>query len=181
MQRNELLRKLKTYSPFDAHETSMAEKIISFIETHPACFERSLQIGHITGSSCIVNAMRTKTLLTHHAKLNKWLQPGGHSDGDADILRVALREALEESGMKQIVSVTDEIFDVDIHEIPERTNEPAHFHYDIRFLFEADERQPLKISSESKNLAWVSLSEIQHYTTEESVLRMVRKLSSRTW
>ncbi|MFA5834975.1 MAG: NUDIX hydrolase [Bacteroidota bacterium] len=178
MHRNNLLQKLRTYHPADTHEMSMHQRIIEFVETQPECFERTLLIGHITASALIVNRQRTHTLMTHHHKLEKWLQLGGHSDGDPDPLNVALREAEEESGIKGIIPVSKDIFDVDVHPIPARKNEPEHFHYDIRFLFEANDSHELTITAESKDLAWIPLYTIENYTTEESILRMVRKLQA---
>jgi 8-oxo-dGTP pyrophosphatase MutT (NUDIX family) len=176
MHRNGLLQNLSAYIPSDPHERTMLLRIIEFVNAHSDCFERTLSIGHITASALIVNKQRTHTLLTHHHKLEKWLQLGGHSDGDPDPLSVALREAEEESGLKNVKPVSEAILDVDVHPIPARKHEPDHFHYDIRFLFEADDTEPLTISSESKDLAWVPLQEIENYTTEESILRMVRKV-----
>lgn len=176
MHRTTLLTLLEGYVPDDNQEKEMKNRIISFVHKNSLCFDRSLQIGHITASAMIVNRERTLALFTHHNKLNKWLQLGGHSDGDSNSLNVALREAEEESGLRSIVPVTENIFDVDVHEIPARKNEPAHFHYDIRFLFEAESTEPLLISSESNDLAWIRLDEIEQFTTEESVLRMVRKI-----
>ncbi len=178
MHRNSLLTKLNNYHPADAHEQQMRRRIVEFVEAHPNCFDRSLLIGHITASAFIVNHNRTHTLLTHHHKLEKWLQLGGHSDGNSDTLNVALREAREESGLKSVRTVSEEIFDMDVHEIPAGKNEPAHFHYDIRFLFEADETEPLTVTNESKDLAWIALDNITDYTTEESLLRMVRKIKT---
>jgi 8-oxo-dGTP pyrophosphatase MutT (NUDIX family) len=153
----------------------MRARLQSFVASYEDCFERSLQIGHVTGSAWIVDRDRSHTLLTHHGKLDKWLQLGGHADGESDILRVALREAEEESGITGIRAVSDAIFDVDIHLIPARRSEPEHFHYDVRFLFEADRNVPLKITNESKDLQWVMLDQVEQLTREESVLRMVRK------
>ena len=178
MHRNLLLRQLHSYRPADGHETEMLGRITAFVEANPDCFERSQLTGHITASALIVNKERTRTLMTHHHKLNKWLQLGGHADGDPDPLHTAMREAEEESGLKTIVAVSENIFDVDVHPIPARENEPAHFHYDIRFLFEADDSQELTITAESKELAWIPLKEIETFTMEESILRMVRKLHS---
>lgn len=177
MHRDPLLHLLRSYRASDAHESAMRDRIIAFIEAHPDCFERSLLVGHITGSAMIVNRQRTHTLLTHHGKLDKWLQLGGHSDGDPDTLAVARREAEEESGLRGLAAVSDEVFDVDVHPIPARKLEPEHFHYDVRFLFEADDAEPLVITSESKELAWVPLAELERYTTEESMLRMARKIA----
>ena len=178
MSKHLLLEKLYSYSSDNPHEEAMRKRIIRFVEEHDDCFERTLLVGHITGSALIVNKQRTHTLMTHHQKLDKWLQLGGHSDGDPNTMNVALREAREESGLQNIDSVSDEIFDVDVHEIPVRKNEPTHFHYDIRFLFEADDVQELIRTTESKNLLWIPLEKMEEYTTEESVLRMARKVLS---
>ena len=176
MHRNPLLAKLKRHLPIDQHEHSMLERILNFVKENPNCFDRTLLIGHITGSAFIVNKKKTHTLMTHHQKLDKWLQLGGHSDGDPNTLNVALREALEESGLKNIMPISEDIFDVDVHEIPARKNEPTHYHYDIRFLFEADDTEKLIITNESNDLRWILLEQMENYTKEESVLRMVRKI-----
>lgn len=139
------------------------------------CFERELLIGHVTGSAWIVSRDRKRTLLTHHRKLDRWLQPGGHVDGNPDVAGAALREAEEESGLADLALVSGEIFDIDIHPIPERGDEPAHFHYDCRFLIEAQGSEKYAVSDESHDLTWVELAEVAQYNDEESVLRMVRK------
>ncbi len=153
----------------------MFEELRRFVLENEDCFERSHRSGHITGSAWVVDLHRQKVLLTHHHRLNKWMQLGGHADGDPDILRVALREAREESGVQDIRSLSDSIYDVDVHEIPARGIEPAHCHYDVRFLFEADADLPLSITPESKALAWVRLDDVAGLTNERSVLRMVEK------
>ena len=136
---------------------------------------RSLAIGHVTGSVWVIDRERSCALLTHHRKLDKWLQPGGHADGDPDILRVALREAREESGLEAIQAVSEQIFDIDIHTIPARGREPEHLHYDVRFLIEADRGAPLAVSEESRSLAWIPLGRIVELNPEESIARMVAK------
>jgi 8-oxo-dGTP pyrophosphatase MutT (NUDIX family) len=114
-------------------------------------------------------------LLLHHGKLNRWLQPGGHADGDFDLARVALRETEEESGLTRLRLIQSEIFDLDIHEIPPRGTEPAHLHFDVRYLIIADSAERLVLSDESHAVEWVELSRLNEYTTESSVLRMARK------
>lgn len=147
----------------------------AFVRRQLDCFERTcFDDGHVTGSAWVVCPRRRRVLLTHHRKLGKWLQLGGHSDGDAHTLRVAQREAEEESGLT-VKPINKSVFDIDIHIIPARGDDPEHKHYDVRFLFEADDRAPLTISGESNDLRWVFLDELQNLTTEESVLRMVRK------
>ena len=175
MHRTTLLNKLRDYQPYDQHERDMYETLVRFVETERNCFDRDLPTGHITGSSWIIDRSHTKALLTHHFKLDRWLQLGGHADGDPDVLRVAMREAREESGIEHIRPLTEAIFDVDVHPIPARDMEPRHLHYDVRFLLEADADSPLVISGESKDLAWVCLTDIAQITTERSITRMVTK------
>lgn len=176
MHRKDLTNKITVYNPEFDEEVKFRVSFLSFIRQHTDCFERSLKIGHITGSAWIINQSRDKALLTHHRKLNRWLQLGGHADGDSDIIRVASKEAEEESGLKSLRLLETNIFDIDIHTIPARKEDPEHLHYDVRFLFEADENEELIVSNESKELAWVSFDELKKVTNEnDSILRMVKK------
>lgn len=135
MNRHDLVNHLKRHTPADADEADSLAKTIAFIESEPQAFERRLQKGHVTGSALLAGP-DGKVLLMHHKALDKWLQFGGHADGDENILRVAIREAEEESGIGDLTLLSDGIADVDIHMIPDRPakNEPAHLHYDIRFI-----------------------------------------------
>lgn len=176
MQRNALLQLLENYQPYTQEETLFKEQMIDFVQENPTCFERSLLIGHITGSAWIVDKSRKFTLLTHHRKLDKWFQTGGHCDGDSDVLNVAMKEALEETGLSDIQMISFNIFDIDIHEIPERKGVPTHLHYDVRFLLEADMNEPLIISSESSDLAWLELTKVAELNDSQSIMRMVSKI-----
>jgi 8-oxo-dGTP pyrophosphatase MutT (NUDIX family) len=161
--------------PLGGEESKAVEETIAFIGAHPDCLFRTCLEGHLTGSAWIVSADRTRTLLTHHGKLGKWLQLGGHADGDPDLLAVALREAREESGLSRLALVDTRLFDVDRHWIGGRGPEPGHWHHDLRFLIEADPAEPLQISPESKALAWVDIADVAGLNPEESMSRMVRK------
>lgn len=163
----------------DDHEAAMTAATLSFVAENHDCLWRTQLSGHLTGSAWILNPERTRTLLTHHRKLDKWLQLGGHADGDPDLAAVARREAQEESGLARLRLVSPEIFDLDRHWIPERKSEPAHWHFDLRFLLEADPSEPLVVSSESKDLAWIELDAVSRFTPEESIARMVRKTQVR--
>lgn len=167
----------------------MTQATIDFVEQYPNCFDRSLLSGHITGSAWIVSPDRQQTLLIHHRKLDRWLQPGGHADGDPDVAAVALREAQEETGLTTLtvvappgdnsnsdISQTVAILDVDIHPIPARNEVPEHLHYDIRFLVEADPTEPLGFSDEINNIQWFTLETASNYTDSESIIRLIRKM-----
>ena len=169
-----LLDKLARYRPLDADDAARARRLAAFVESTPRCFDRANATGHVTGSAWLVDAAGRRVLLTHHRKLNLWLQLGGHADGDADTLRVALREASEESRLEKISPVSEEIFDVDVHPIPARGAEPAHLHYDVRFALRAlDDR--FTVGEESFDLAWIDIARLAEKTTEPSMLRMAAK------
>jgi 8-oxo-dGTP pyrophosphatase MutT (NUDIX family) len=178
MHRRAVLKLLRAHAArvSDPHEAAMTAETLCFVETEPDCLLRSCAPGHLTGSAWIVDSAREHTLLTHHVKLNKWLQLGGHADDDGDLAAVAVREAGEESGLTKLRLTSTGIFDLDRHWIPERKTEPAHWHYDLRFMIEADPAEPLvRAANESKELAWVSLAEVARLNAEESMARMVRK------
>jgi 8-oxo-dGTP pyrophosphatase MutT (NUDIX family) len=182
VDRTSFLQHLAAYRPFDLKEAEMRDRMHAFVSEQDLCFDRALQIGHITASCWIVNALprgerqRGQALLTWHNRLNRWLQMGGHLEsGDASLLDAALREAREESGLANVRPLAAAIFDLDVHLIPERKNEPAHFHYDVRFLLEADPAEPLVVSAESRDVAWVPLSGIMALNTDASMRRMVAK------
>ena len=149
--------------------------MISFVRNHVKCFERSLLKGHITGSCWLVDRAGARVLLTHHKKLNKWLQLGGHADGDPDVLSVALKKAREESGIIGLEPCSTSLFDIDIHPIPARGPEPFHYHYDCRFAIRVQDNDSFVVSDESHELRWVPVAELSSITDEESMLRMALK------
>ena len=169
---------LTYYAPPSPEEKVYKRMMLDFISLHPNAFQRSCIVGHFTASAWIVNQDFNKALLTHHRKLDKWIQLGGHCDGDSHLIRVANKEVEEESGLKSPLMLSPDVFDIDIHLIPSRPQEPAHYHYDVRFLFQAHDSTPLVINHESKKLAWVDLDSIETLTKEDSVLRMARKSRS---
>ena len=152
-----------------------AQSILSFLQADKNPFSRKNHHGHFTGSAWIVNPDKSKILMTHHKKIDKWLQLGGHADDEVDLLKVSQREAKEESGLCNFVILSKEIFDMDIHEIPSIGSEPRHLHYDIRFLLEADHEESVTVSDESYDVAWIELDKIQQINSEDSIIRMVKK------
>lgn len=173
-RQSELLRLLAGYAA--GHPCEDIAPFRRFVERQPRCFERDcFDDGHVTASAVVLNHAGSHMLLTHHAKLGRWLQLGGHADGDADALRVACREAREESGLA-VVPVCAEPVDIDIHRIPPRGVEPAHLHYDVRFLLRVvDGSARFVLSDESLALRWVRLDEVAAITSEVSMLRLAAK------
>jgi 8-oxo-dGTP pyrophosphatase MutT (NUDIX family) len=179
--RQRLLAWIDAYRRRFPSETAVAERFAAFVVDHIDCFERSCVPGHITGSAWLVSHDRTRFLLTHHRKLGRWLQVGGHSDGDPDTAAVALREAHEESGIDGLALVPldgrVQPLDLDAHEIPARGDDPAHVHYDVRFLVVAPPDATIAVSAESLALRWFASDEPLGVDHDASVARLKEKAS----
>lgn len=166
------------YQIYDQRDQDMADRICRLIADEELAFSKRLLSGHVTASVFLINITRDKVLLTHHAKLQKWLQLGGHCDGIKDPFYNAHKEAYEESGLTRIDPVSRQILDIDIHPIPEHKGVQAHEHYDVRYLFEADEKEPLNISDESNDLKWVPLDQLEDYNDDPRLVVMRDKLDA---
>lgn len=170
----DLSKLISRYKSTYSEEQNFVPKFKELLN-HPHAFNRDHLPGHITGSAWVVNRERTKVLLHHHKKLNKWLQPGGHADGDRHVLGVALRELEEETGVNSVLLLSHGIFDLDIHPIPARKDFPEHLHYDVRFCFEGDESSAIVVSEESLQVKWMSWNELREHTNNKSLFRMMEK------
>lgn len=186
MHRQPLLQLLTDYAAANPAEREVAARIESLVTNHADCFDRTCRPGHVTGSAWVLSADRRRCLLLHHRKLQCWLQPGGHADGDPDVANVARREAIEESGLANLAFLQTDgtspiALDIDVHLIPARYRangelvEDAHEHHDIRFLLAAEDESPIIVSDESHDVRWFTPTEITQQTDEESVLRLMRK------
>ena len=178
MHRRKLLEGLRIYLQKNPEELELVDRFDSFISDNVDCFDRSNLEGHVTGSAWLVSPDGRQALLTHHKKLGRWLQLGGHSDGESDTLLVSKREAEEESSLK-VEPLDETIFDIDIHLIPDGPTEKAHLHYDCRFLIRSVGKDQYVVSEESKDLAWVYLKDLPKYTSDPSISRMALKSATR--
>jgi 8-oxo-dGTP pyrophosphatase MutT (NUDIX family) len=185
MSRHAIISMLDAYEALFPDEGAVVDRVRQLVAANADCFHRTCRPGHITASAWILSPDRRRVLLTHHRKLDKWLQVGGHADGQWDPIEVALREAVEESGLVhlRVVRIEGQLLplDIDVHEIPPFRDafsnivEDAHYHHDIRFLFLAEAETPPRASEESHDVRWFTPAELLQVTTEESVLRMLHK------
>lgn len=173
-----LLAELRAHPASDAREDAMRARVVALVEGEADAFERRAVAGHVTASAWILDPEREHVLLLHHRKLGRWLQPGGHVDGDPDVRAAAMREAREETGLRTLRFAHEFIYDVDIHPIPARGAEPAHEHFDIRFVLEADPREPIRGNDESHDVRWVPLGELEGYGVDDSVRRLAVKVAT---
>jgi len=167
---------LERYKPSYSEELVYKKKMLEFMSSYEDCFLRSCRAGHFTASAFLLNKEKSHALLMHHTKLDKWMQLGGHCDGDADLLNVAIKEAREESGIHSIKPVSLEIFDLDIHLIPPRKEEGEHCHFDIRFLLYVHDSSKFQKNHESKELRWIDINSTSLPSKERSVIRMFEKV-----
>lgn len=170
-----LKKELNKYNPIDEAEIENVDLVKKFLAENENCFVRTNFKGHITGSGLVIDRNKN-VLLNHHKELDKWYQFGGHSDGEENTYNVAKREVIEESGITEFYDNNEKIFDVDVHLIPEskRKNEPEHYHYDIRFLFIAKNKE-FKISDESTELKWMTIEEAKKIVGPATI-RMLNKV-----
>jgi 8-oxo-dGTP pyrophosphatase MutT (NUDIX family) len=145
--------------------------MLAFVAEHPDALVRSCEPGHLTGSALVVDAVADRTLLLHHTKLQRWLQPGGHADGDANLPGVALREATEETGIEGL-SVVVPAIDLDIHRVESR-HDPAHDHLDVRYLVLAPAGAAAVGNHESTALAWVGPEDLAGLDADPGTVRLV--------
>ena len=169
-----LAQQLADYQQRWPAETETVESFLELLKDPLDPFQRARLEGHLTGAAWLVSADGARILMTHHRKLDRWLQLGGHADGDRDMAQVALKEAQEESGLPGLSVDADAIFDLDRHWIPERMEVPGHWHYDVRYVVRAGEDEKYAVSDESHDLAWRPIIEVAQ-DPDESLSRMARK------
>ena len=167
---------LAAYAPPSAVQRRVRDEILGFIERHAQdAHRRSCRPGHLTASALVVDESLERVVLLHHRKLGKWLQPGGHCDGDANLGGVAWREASEETGLDGL-ELVPRLIDLDIHDIPARPGEPAHRHLDSRFLVVAPFAAEPRINHESRDVRWFALAEARDICEDDSLDRLLRLL-----
>ncbi|MDH3294827.1 MAG: NUDIX domain-containing protein [Acidimicrobiia bacterium] len=132
--------------------------VLDFCRSRPDALHRSCLDGHLTASAFVVDVTSQAVALIHHRKLGLWLQPGGHADGEANLLRVSASEVAEEVGLTDLRFALP-AFDVDIHSIPARGEDPPHYHHDLRFLAVTSGTPDLSGNHETRGADWVGLSD----------------------
>jgi ADP-ribose pyrophosphatase YjhB (NUDIX family) len=176
MDMERLFQLLISYQAVDLQEQKYLKQMRDLSKVGmESCFRNHFQPGHFTASSFVLSEDRTELALIFHPKFQRWLQPGGHIEPeDGDILTAAMREIEEELGITALSVVGEGLFDVDIHEIPARKNEPAHKHFDLRFCFISAERT----FTGELEASWVPLTRVSAIESDASVMRAVKKLLS---
>jgi 8-oxo-dGTP pyrophosphatase MutT (NUDIX family) len=175
----QLLEELRRYRPADMREAEHHRALLDLLSYGVEPFARSSYVpGHVTASCFIVDPPSGRLLLHHHRRLDRWLQMGGHLEPGESAPEAALREGREESGLPDLELMSDEVLDVDVHDIPAGKGEPDHSHFDVRYIARTAQPESIMIDrTESNELAWVELDRAIPMMNEEGSKRVMLKIS----
>ena len=179
-----LKQQIQNYIPYNEQEENDKALMLKYIDTFDDVLTRENQMCHFTSSNWIVNKEKTKVLMIYHNQYNSWAWTGGHCDGDADLLHVALKEAEEESGLKHLKLLGDGIYGLQILSVDSHIKRgefvPSHVHLDCCFLLEADENEELRIKAdENSNVKWIPIEDAVKITSEEKMRPIYQKLNDK--
>lgn len=179
-----LKEQIEKYVPYNEQEENDKEMMLEYINTFEDVLTRENRMCHFTASNWIVNKERTKVLMIYHNIYNSWAWTGGHADGDCDLLHVALKEAEEETGLKNLKVLSDGIYGIQILTVDSHIKRgkfvPSHLHLDCCFLLEADENEMLKIKKdENSAVKWIDIDKATEITNEEKMKPVYAKLNEK--
>lgn len=163
---------LRAYRPYNIQEEKDKETILSFLERYDDAYERSNELAHMTASAWVVNPDKTKVLMAYHRIYDSWAWLGGHCDGNKDCLAVAIREVREETGVENVVPLSEDIFSLEVLSVDSHFKRgeyvPTHLHLNVTYLLQADEKEDLHIKEdENSNVSWFGLDEAIERSNEE--------------
>ena len=178
--RDEILK----FKPWDEQEDKEKELIIKYIDTFDDIYTRENEMAHLTASCWIVNKEKTKVLMVYHNIYKAWSWVGGHADGEINLLQVALRETTEETGIRNVVPLLNDIFSLEIIGVDGHFKHGkyvgTHLHINITYLLEADESEPLIIKpDENSGVRWIELDEAVNSCPEPHMKKIYSKLNQK--
>jgi 8-oxo-dGTP pyrophosphatase MutT (NUDIX family) len=173
---SELIKLLQHHQPADAEERDNVQQTLRFLADKSDPLNRNdFTPGHAVGSALITDPEHRHVMMVMHAKLKRWLQPGGHADlGETDLLTVACREAWEEVGCR-LDAASARFCDIDVHTVPARKSEPRHLHFDFRYLFETPV-SATRAASDALEARWFKLDDAAKLDLDSGLRRMIAKL-----
>ncbi|MFV0478954.1 MAG: NUDIX hydrolase [Anaerorhabdus sp.] len=177
------LDEIKAYEPQDAQEEKDQEKILQFCKNHDNALFRENVAGHFSSSGFIVNPARDKVLMVYHLIFQTYAWTGGHIDGEEDFLEVAIKEAMEETGLQKLTQLTP-IIALDVLPVQAhiKNGQPviAHDHFNVTYAFEADESQVLVVKGdENSDVKWIKIKELEKWVKEKEMIKVYQKILKR--
>lgn len=181
-----LKEQIENYIPYNEQEKADKEMMLKYIDTFEDVLTRENKMCHFTSSNWIVNKDRTKVLMIYHNIYNSWAWTGGHADGDSDLAHVALKEAEEETSLKNLKLLSNGIFSIQILTVDSHIKRgkfvPSHLHLDCCFLLEADENEVTKIKAdENSGVEWIDINKATEITNEEKMKPIYQKLNEKVF
>lgn len=179
-----LKEQIENYVPYNEQEEKDKEMMLKYFNIFEDVLTRENKICHFTASSWITNKERTKILMIYHNIYQSWAWTGGHCDGDEDVLRVALKEAKEETGLENIKILDENIASIEILAVDGHVKRgeyvSTHLHVNCSFLFEADENEILKSKpDENSAVKWIDINEVLNIVKEKRMLPIYKKLNEK--
>lgn len=179
-----LKEQIEKYIPYNEQEESDKKIMLKSLETFDDMLTRKNEICHFTASNWIVNKERTKVLMIYHNIYKSWAWVGGHADGDADLLHVALKEAEEETGLKNFKVLSDGIFSISILTVDSHIKRgkfvSSHLHFDCSYLLEADESENVRIKEdENSDVKWIDIDKVVELSDEKKMKPIYQKLNEK--
>ena len=180
----EWVKQIERYNPINEQEKKDKEIILDFINKNDNVLFRDNEIAHITSSGFIVNKSRNKTLMIHHNIYNSWGWTGGHADGNSDLIKVAIKEAQEETGIKHVKPIIDDICSIDILPVNAHIKRgkyvASHLHLSVAYILEADENEELVVKEdENSDVKWFELEEAIKASSEPHMKKIYNKLNNK--
>lgn len=166
-----MIHQIEKYRPYNEQEKRDKEFILQCLREQKHIFSRDSRIAHMTASAWVVNKTRTKVLMVYHNLYDSWSWLGGHADGEEDLLAVAVREVREESGIRDVRPVTEDIYSLEVLTVDGHVKRgqyvSSHLHLNVTYLLEASEEESLRIKpDENSGVAWFGLKEAVEASAE---------------
>lgn len=179
-----LKEQIEKYIPCNEQEKNDKEMMLEYINTFENVLTRENRMCHFTASNWIVNKEKTKVLMIYHNIYKSWAWTGGHADGDSNLLHVALKEAKEETGLKNLKVLSNGFYGIQILTVDSHIKKgkfvPSHLHLDCCFLLEADEKEALRIKEdENSGVKWIDINKAVEITNEEKMRPIYIKLNDK--
>ena len=175
-----LKEQIENYKPYNEQEEKDKEVMLKYINSFDNVLTRNNEFGHFTASSWVVNKERTKVIMIYHNIYKSWAWTGGHADGEEDLLKVAIKELKEETGVQNVKILKDDIFSLEIVPVAGHIKRgkyvSTHVHLNLTYLLKVDEKEILKIKEdENSGVKWVELDDVEKESTEEWIIENVYK------